>query len=203
MVKQMYNRLLKKYGPQGWWPLQEHKGVNMTKTGSSKGYHPGDFDFPKNERQRFEICVGAILTQNTNWANVEKALTGLGKVSCSKIIKMDIDELKKRIRPAGYYNQKARKLKEFAEFYNRLKRKPTREELLSIWGIGPETADSMLLYAWKEPRFVVDAYTKRIFGMEGKDYDDVQKHFEKKLPKDHKVYQEYHALIVEHAKRIK
>ena len=209
-IYQIYNMLLKLYGPQGWWPLLECKGTNPTKSGDVKGYHPNDYSYPKNNIQRFEICIGAILTQNTSWPQVEKALLNLKKLKALtplKIKKLNLEKLKQAIKPAGYFNQKAKKLKIFAEFYTNLKGKtPTREELLNVWGIGPETADSILLYAFKIPEFVIDAYTKRVFAKLGiiqkdEQYEKVKKLFEDNLPKDFKLYQEYHALIVEHAKR--
>jgi len=186
-----YHILLDKYGPQGWWPLQ---GI---------GYHPGDYTYPKTDQQRFEICIGAILTQNTAWKNVEKALKNLAVFKALhpvKLQELNIIKLKTLIKPAGYYNQKAKKLKIFAEFYlkNSL---PTREELLDIWGIGPETADSMLLYGFSQPLFVVDTYTRRTFPeFKLSSYEEIQACFHKALPKDFKIYQEYHALIVEHNK---
>lgn len=209
-IKKLYEKLLKLYGPQGWWPLLGYKGTKPTKTGSIKGYHPNDYSYPKNDKQRFEICIGAILTQNTSWPQVEKALLnlkGLNALNSKEMKNLKLEKLKQAIKPAGYFNQKAKKLKIFAEFYINLKaRTPTREELLNIWGIGPETADSILLYAFKMPEFVVDAYTKRVFANLGlieknEKYEKVKKLFEDNLPKDFKLYQEYHALIVEHAKR--
>ncbi len=209
-IKKLYEKLLKLYGPQGWWPLLGCKGINPTKTGAVKGYHPNDYSYPKNNIQRFEICIGAILTQNTSWLQVEKALLNLEKLRVLTplaVKKLNLEKLKQAIKPAGYFNQKAKKLKIFAEFYINLKEKtPTRDELLNIWGIGHETADSILLYAFKVPTFVVDAYTKRVFAKLGfikknEQYEKVKKLFEYNLPKDFKLYQEYHALIVEHAKR--
>lgn len=214
----IYDTLYKKYGPQGWWPLTSVDGCNPTKTGSVNGYHPGDYSYPRTRLETFEICVGAILTQNTAWPSVEKSLLNLkceverdggreGGISPERILKMDSEVLKMAIKPAGYFNQKARKLREFSRFFIDLKgRVPSRDELLAIWGVGPETADSMLLYAFKVPTFVVDTYTRRIFvglKMVGvKDsYDDIKAVFEKAIKPDLQVYQEYHALIVEHAKR--
>ena len=166
-IHQIYNMLLKLYGPQGWWPLLNCKGINPTKTGAVKGYHPNDYSYPKNDRQRFEICIGAILTQNTSWPQVEKALLnlkGLNALNPEEMKNLKLEKLKQAIKPAGYFNQKARKIKEFTDFYLSLNNKiSTREELLELWGIGPETADSILLYAFKVPTFVVDAYTKRVF----------------------------------------
>jgi endonuclease-3 related protein len=203
-IKTSYKKLYNLYGPQGWWPLLDVKGTNPTKTGGVKGYHPGDYIYPKNESQKFEICVGAILTQNTAWTNVEKALLNLKMckaLSANTIISLQDEELGELIRPAGYYNQKARRLKIFAEFYAKLKGSPDREQLLALWGIGKETADSILLYAYKEPIFVVDTYTRRVFNYDkSADYDEIRKSFEQSLTRDYRIYQEYHALIVEHAK---
>ncbi|OIO63783.1 endonuclease III [Candidatus Woesearchaeota archaeon CG_4_10_14_0_2_um_filter_33_10] len=210
LLKRVYNILLKKYGFQGWWPLLDCNGTNPTKTGLIKGYHPKDYSYPGNNKQRFEICIGAILTQNTSWPQVEKALLnikGLKALTPQAIKKLSLEKLKQAIKPAGYFNQKARKIKEFTDFYLSLKnRVPTREELLNVWGIGPETADSILLYAFKVPTFVVDAYTRRIFSKLGfikkhASYEEIKKLFENNLEKDLKLYQEYHSLIVEHAKR--
>ncbi|MFH1332522.1 MAG: endonuclease, partial [archaeon] len=112
------------------------------------------------------------------------------------IIKIDNNKLSQYIKSSGYYNQKTRKLKEFAKY----KGETTRENLLKIWGVGEETADSILLYAYNKPYFVIDAYTKRIFqrlGYKEKTYQELQKLFTKNLPKDTKIYKEYHALLVE------
>jgi len=201
--------LLKTYGPQGWWPLLDHKGTNPTKTGSLRGYHPGDYTYPKTRKQIFEIMVGAVLTQNTSWLQVEKVLHNLHKLTgmdAKKLLNLSDSKLKQAIRSAGYYNQKALYLKAIAQFFLLQHRVPTREELLAIKGIGRETADSILLYAYQQPHFVVDAYTRRIFGHLGiipekERYDSIKKLFEKELPKDTSLLQEYHALIVEHAKR--
>lgn len=211
-IEKMYNSLYKKYGPQGWWPLLElnFKGINPTKTGSMKGYHPGDYSYPSTEKQKFEICIGAVLTQNTSWVQAEKSLSNLNSAKIlnpKSIIKAEHEKLASLIKPAGYFNQKARKLKEFSNFYSGLNGKtPSREQLLNVWGIGEETADSMLLYAFKFPSFVVDSYTKRIFssiGIISKDarYSEIKSLFESSIKKNLEIYQEYHALIVEHAKR--
>lgn len=211
----IYKILLKTYKNQGWWPLLElhsfkNKGTNPTKTGSVNGYHPDDYSYPKNKLQQLEICIGAILTQNTSWPQVEKALINLNGIKAidPKVIDdMDIELLKQLIRPAGYFNQKAIYLKEFTEFFLNLKPKdvPTRKQLLEIKGIGDETADSIMLYAFSKPEFVVDAYTKRILLnlnliSEKSSYLEIKTLFESSLAKDYKIYQEYHALIVEHAK---
>ncbi len=205
----IYLSLLEYYGPQGWWPLIDVNGINPTKTGSTKGYHPADFDYPKNDNQRFEISIGAILTQNTNWVNVEKSLSNLHQnnaLSLESIQLLDDEQLKELIRPAGYYNQKTKKIRFFCELLNTLNNTcPTREQLLSVWGIGPETADSILLYAWQKPVFVIDAYTTRIVShlniVSNKPcYHEIQHLFHQSLPADWKLFQEYHALLVEHAK---
>src|SRR3989344_579636 len=212
-IKQIYNNLYKKYGCQGWWPLTElnnKEQVNITKSGSIKGYHPNDYTLPATRDQVYEVCIGAIATQSVGWNSVEKALLNLKKLNAlnpERLMKLDDKTLKEAIKPAGYFNQKARKIREFTQFFMPLNNKvPTRNELLDIWGIGCETADSMLLYAFKVPTFVVDAYTRRIFGNLGfiddkADYDEIKALFEKNVEPDLVVYQEYHALIVEHAKR--
>ena len=186
IVLKVYEWLFNAYGPQGWWPII------------------GTVD------KQFEICIGAILTQNTAWANVEKALANMEKINAlnAKAVKsMGIEQLKMAIRPAGYFNQKAKKIKVFTDFYLGLEdMPPTREELLGIWGVGPETADSMLLYAFNSPSFVVDAYTKRMLSKlglvkPGWSYGQIKCFFEKNLPSDKTLYQEYHALIVRHGKK--
>jgi len=187
----IYKLLYKFYGPQNWWP--------------------GD--------TRFEIIVGAILTQNTAWSNVEKAISNLKKerlLSPEKIKNVKKASLASLIRPAGYYNIKAGRLKSFISFLfaeyggslNKLSSEESRrlrERLLNVNGIGPETCDSIMLYAFKRGSFVVDAYTKRIFSRHGfvresDDYHYVQKYFVDNLPKSVRLYNEYHALIVRLAK---
>jgi endonuclease-3 related protein len=203
----VYNELLKKYGYQGWWPLLDYNGANPTKTGSIKGYHPKDYSFPKNDSQRFEICVGAILAQNTSWVNAEKSLNNLfinNFINPDKIIN-NFDKIKDFIKPSGYFNIKAGYLINFSRFFLTLKgRVPSREELLIIKGIGMETADSMLLYAYGKPFFVVDAYTKRLVKTLGlinsSNYEEIRAFFEKNLPNKCELFAEFHSLIVEHAK---
>ncbi len=161
------------------------------------------------------MIAGAILTQNTSWKNVEKAIRGLkeaGILTPLKMKQISVNALSAIIRPAGYHNIKARRLKNFVDFLfknyalslDRAGRQDPgrlRRELLTINGVGPETCDSILLYAFNRPFFVVDAYTKRIFSRHGffkkkASYDDVQKFFTENLPEDLKLYNEYHALIV-------
>lgn len=165
-----------------------------------------------------EITIGAILTQNTNWKNVEKALDNLKKENTCTIkgnYELGIrnyGRLLELVKPSGYYNQKTKRLFEFCKFIiqkhktlkNFLKRGSAREELLALHGIGPETADTILLYAGNRPIFVIDAYTKR-FATHYKltkhlSYDDLQKLFLKNLPGDTKLFQDYHALIVKWGK---
>lgn len=202
--------LLEAYGPQGWWPLLGHPGTNPTKTGSITGYHPGDYTFPHGEAERFEICVGAILTQNTAWPNVEKALSALaasGTLEPGGILRLPDPDLASLIRPSGYHNTKARKLKELAVFFLGLRgRTPARSELLAVWGVGPETADSIRLYAYGEPEMVVDAYTRRVLERLGwaplpPSYESLKRFCVEHLPAVPETYQEFHALVVEHAKR--
>ena len=189
-INRVYRLLFDAYGPQGWWP--------------------GDTPF--------EVCAGAILTQQTSWGNVERALASLkknGLLSCNSISNMPLPELENYLFPTGFYRQKSQRLRNFCQHLQNeygcqekiLLSKPlqdARGELLSLKGIGKETADSMLLYAGEHPVFVVDAYTFRILSrLEGKEYNDydmVQNTFHRMLERDLEVYREYHALIVEHAK---
>ncbi len=205
-------RLYAAYGPQGWWPLLEHRGSNPTLTGRLTGYHPGDYSFPRTEAQRFEICCGAILTQNTAWPNVEKALQALadqGLLAPRWILGVSEDRLQQAIRPSGYFRAKARKLRALCEFYLWLAgRSPSREQLLQVWGVGPETADSILLYAYAQTEMVVDAYTLRILRRHGyqrrePSYAAAKAYCERNLPRSLAGYQEFHALMVEHAKRLR
>jgi len=186
-----YGRLLEEFGRKEWWHTE-------------RGFRP----------KEWEICLGAILTQNTNWRNVEKALENLRKeniLAPENIIGLEQKRLEALVRPSGFYRQKAERLKTLAEFalkfgnFKNFKTKVTREELLSIKGIGPETADSILLYACGRPHFVIDSYTKRFvksLGIKTKDdYESLRECFESNLPRDPEVYKEFHALIVQWGKR--
>jgi endonuclease-3 related protein len=210
-IRGLYRILFGVYGPQGWWPLPFRAGYRGF---DERGYHPGDFSHPRSTRGRLEIFLGAVLTQNTAWTNVEAALRNLdrsGINSPSKIASCRIDRLARLIKPSGYYNQKARKLKELAALLaNRAvmngKNPPSREALLAVWGVGEETADSILLYAYRLPFFVVDAYTSRLLSRIGwirgdESYGEIQAMFHAALKADHALFNEYHALIVEHAKK--
>ena len=206
----IYRELLACYGPQGWWPITACTGTNPAASGTRGGYHPGDYSWPRTPLERFEICIGAVLTQNTAWSNVEKALAnlaGTAAVSPEGILSLPREELAALIRPAGYFNQKSAYLHNLAIFLSRCgNATPSRADLLAVTGIGEETADSILLYAYKVPTFVVDAYTRRIFGHRGlidpaSPYKVIKAYFEEGLPQDPDLFAEYHALIVEHAKR--
>jgi endonuclease-3 related protein len=183
----IYTILYKDFGPQNWWP----------------GENP------------FEIAVGAILTQNTNWGNVEKAIKNLKKkhvLRAKTLERMTHDKLALLIKPAGYYNVKTKRLKEFLHFLinhykgsmEDMKTEDTRsirKKLLNINGIGPETADSILLYALEKPVFVIDAYTKRVLTRhklvsEKAPYHEIQEMFHKSLSKNTALFNEYHALFV-------
>lgn len=207
MLIHVYSVLLDSYGQQGWWPLLSCKN---TEGFDEKGYHPGLFP-ELSFGQRFEIAVGAVLTQNTAWINVERSLLGLeGFLTPERILSLPIVELENRVKASGYFRQKAKKLITLSQFfYERTDREsqeaPARDSLLSLWGVGPETADSILLYAFGVPVFMIDAYTRRIFSRLGlvsatQAYEELREGFEAALEPDYRLYQEYHALIVRHAK---
>ncbi len=202
--------MLKEFGPRGWWPITPPGG-------KSPVYRPGVWN-RLSDHQRFEICVGAILTQNTAWSNVVKALSALQAVSplsLEFLCSVPESRLSVLIRPSGYFRQKAKKLKIFVKAVKKhggLKAWLTnpgpkvRAELLGLWGIGPETADSILLYAAAKPAFVVDAYTLRIgsrlgWFKPGTGYEAAQNFLTAALPKSARLYGEFHALVVELAKR--
>jgi endonuclease III related protein len=187
MLMKIYRKLYRAYGPRHWWPGETS----------------------------FEVMVGAILTQNTSWRNVEKAiqkLKGKGILNPEGIHRLKKSELAPLIRSSGYYRIKADRLKAFIDFLyeefdgnlqkmRKRKLEELRERLLGVKGIGPETADSILLYGLKKSIFVVDAYTKRILSRHGiisekASYEEVQKLFMSYLPHDERLFNEYHALIV-------
>lgn len=201
-----YKKLESFFGKQGWWPT--------TKSGRIvPEYHKKALK-KLSEKEKFEICLGAVLTQNTAWKNVEKAIENLNRkklIDIYKIATIFRKRLALLIRPSGYYNQKADRLKDFAEYFLKnydskigsLFAKPlrsARNELLSLKGIGPETADSMLLYAGNKLTFVVDAYTLRIGQRLGwfkdKNYSCIKDFFENNLPGSVELYKEFHSLIV-------
>jgi len=183
----IYNKMYRHFGPRHWWPA----------------------DTP------FEVAIGAILTQNVAWRNVEKAISNLknsNMLEIGSIARANQEELAQLIRPTRYYNIKAKKLQAFCrhvidnydgslELLFKKELWSLRDELLSIYGIGEETADSILLYAAQKPVFVVDAYTKRIFSRLAMvepdiEYRPLQRFFMDNIPPDLALYNEYHALIV-------
>ena len=187
----IYERLLARYGAQNWWPA----------------------DSP------FEVMVGAVLTQATAWTNVEKAIANLrdaDALSPSAVREMDAARLEALIKPSGFFRVKAKRLRALCEFVgeryaddlNAMRREPAkslRREILAVNGVGEETADAILLYALGVPVFVVDAYARRVFGRLGTldpnaRYTDIQRIFHAALPPDAALFNEYHALIVRHAK---
>jgi len=186
-LEKVYKTLYTHYGPQYWWPAES----------------------------RFEVILGAILTQNTNWKNVEKAIANLKEknlLSSKALQKLPQKRLATLIRPSGYFNIKADRIKSFLHFLEslyggdlqRMFREKTgtlREKLLSVKGVGPETADSILLYAGCRPVFVVDAYTRRILSRHGLvdagiGYEDLRALFESHLEPDLRTFKEFHGLIV-------
>lgn len=190
-LREVYARLFEHHGPQHWWPA----------------------DSP------FEVMIGAVLTQNTAWVNVERALGNLKRaevLDAEALLELSESRLAKLLRPSGYFNVKARRVVEFCRWYldngglQSLKRRTTarlRKELLSVHGIGPETADDILLYAFDRPVFVVDAYTRRLLsrlGVLGGDetYESIRAQLEASLPRRAPLFNEFHALIVHHGKDI-
>ena len=188
----VYRRLFERFGPLHWWPA----------------------DTP------FEVCIGAILTQNTAWTNVEKAIVALkqaGIMTPAALRDAEQKQLAQLIRPSGYFNMKSARLKEFVawlflyhegslEQMTTVEWRRLRSELLQVRGIGPETADSILLYAGHKATFVVDAYTRRLFHRlgflpENASYDETRALFMAHLPADVALFNEYHALIVEECKQ--
>ncbi|HSH12129.1 MAG TPA: endonuclease III domain-containing protein [Desulfurivibrionaceae bacterium] len=185
-LEEIYQRLLDHFGPQHWWP--------------------GDTPL--------EIMVGAVLTQNTNWENVEKAIANLRRaelLDLQRLAEIPTGMLAELIRPSGYYNLKAVRLHNLLrsitaehpslESFFAADRETLREQLLAVKGIGPETADSILLYAAGKPTFVIDAYTHRLLLRHGliweeSDYYEMQELFLSSLPEDLALFNEYHALIV-------
>lgn len=190
-ARDVFDRLLGAYGPQHWWP----------------GETP------------FEVIVGAVLTQNTAWRNVERAIDALEArqaLDAGIILGMSIEELGQLIRASGYFNVKARRLRALCQWYReeggfqalqRLDTDELRRRLLAVHGIGPETADDILLYAFERPVFVIDAYTRRIFDRLGlldaeSGYEHLRAVFEQALGPDAALFNEYHALIVVHGKDV-
>ncbi len=214
---ELYNSLFDLYGPQYWWPANS----------------------------QWEVCVGAILTQNTNWKNVEKAIINLRNADLlpnrgegedqkfltttakfanshrstypKKLLSKDVEEIAPLIRPSGYFNMKSERLHSIAKWWlknseNIINSTPLpdihslRDSLLSVNGVGPETADTIILYAFNLPVFVIDTYTKRVCNKYLNtpidiDYSELQKIFMDNLPNNATMFNEFHALIVQHAKQ--
>jgi endonuclease III related protein len=186
LLQELYQKMLQAFGPQGWWP----------------GETP------------FEVALGAILTQNTNWNNVARVIQGLkeaGLLDPSALQTLPEEELALRLKPAGYFNIKARRIKSFLDFLGQFQGsmellaredpETLRPALLQVKGVGPETADSILLYALNQPTFVVDAYTFRILWRHGlmdgpSSYEDLRQFFMERLAPQVPLFQEYHALLV-------
>ena len=192
ILENYFDVLLRAFGPQGWWPA----------------------------RTRFEVALGAILTQHTAWKNVVLAMRQLKKANLlawKRLRTASVEEIQSCIRPAGFYQQKARTIKKFVDWFEReyagsfdilfaKSREELRNELLSLNGLGPETVDAILLYAGKKPSFVADAYTRRILGRHGwispdAGYAETQAFLHCHLPEDADLFNEFHALLVETAKR--
>ena len=190
-LQNIYRKLLHHYGPRNWWPAETP----------------------------FEVVIGAILTQNTNWNNVVKAISNLrqaGALTPTAILGLTTAELELLIRPSGFFRQKAERLQLFCHHLDNHHQGDmntflqqeldlVREELLKLKGIGPETADSILLYAGQHLSFVVDAYTRRLFSRIGilqglEKYAEIRALFMARLPAKVELYNEYHALIVQHCK---
>jgi endonuclease-3 related protein len=186
-LTEIYRLLFERFGPQHWWPGET----------------------------QFEIIVGAILTQNTNWANVEKVIANLKSanlLSPEKLHNVEVSQLAELIRPAGYYNIKAKRLKNLLDWFfenydgkvSELENVDTerlRTELLAVRGVGRETADSILLYALNREVFVVDAYTARVAVRHGliepeADYEQLRELFQSNVPQETELFNEYHALLV-------
>lgn len=185
---EIYKILFDEMGPQGWWPAESD----------------------------FEMMIGSILVQNTNWGNVDLALKKLnGDLTPQRLEEFELDEIAERIHPSGFYNQKAKTIKAFLAWYKKYDYQVERvrdqeavglrKELLGVRGIGRETADCMLTYAFAKPVFIVDAYARRIFERIGvqlpKGYEACRKVIEGAIAKDLDVYGEYHALLVELGKK--
>jgi endonuclease-3 related protein len=185
----LYDGMLAGYGEQDWWPAET----------------------------AFEVAVGAVLTQNTNWSNVERAIDNLkraGVLDLQALLALPHETLAELIRPSGYYNIKAQRLRALLEYLQRigglerlsaLDLSAARKGLLSVKGVGPETADDILLYALDRPVFVIDAYTRRLLLRNGlahgaETYEELRAGFEAALPADAVLFKQYHALIVQHAK---
>lgn len=226
-LRALADTLVERHGPQGWWPVRSERALFATRGGArqERGYHPGESGFPRGRAGRWEIAAGAVLTQNTAWSNVERALDALaaaGVGSPEAVEALTSAELAALIRPAGYYHQKSGYLRALADWFRAtdgdLARAPrtratleaVRPTLLAVRGVGPETADSVLLYGYALPTFVIDAYTRRVLGAHGlvapaAPYEALRAACEASLREASDAatverWQEIHAVIVEEAK---
>ncbi len=217
-AQQLFERLLQIHGPQQWWPIYHpitHAEIDIDRLPNGE---------PAAADHRWQIMLGAVLTQNTAWRNVKNAIFALQDahiVSAHTLLETPVERLEELIRPSGYFRQKTRKLHILAKatidhgwLENQPAKSPSRQDLLRLWGVGPETADSILLYAFGFPLFVIDAYTRRILDRvfssldhtdnqkllpKNAEYHQLQNWFHHSLSKQAPIYNEYHALFVRHA----
>ena len=204
-VGKLYEQLKKRYGYLGWWPVFSKRN---TQGFDAKGYRLDFPEYPLAIDEIDEIIIGAVLTQNTAWKNVETAIGRMvdeSVVNGDAVLSASEEDLAQLIKPSGYYNQKAKKLKSVFRSLNGTE-EPTRDTLLGIWGIGPETADSILLYGYGRPEFVIDAYTTRVLQRLGHfsgkcRYDEVKRRVTHGIHEDIETYQNFHAYFVEFAKQ--
>ena len=192
---QIYQKLYQHYQAQGWWPFLK------------TGYTPQNYHSQLTDSEQYEIYLGAILTQNTTWRQAQQALSNLqqlcGELDPHLFFKASAASIQQAITPARYPNQKLIYLTEASRFFIQFQDKiPQRTDLLDVKGIGQETADCILLYAYQQPEFIIDAYTFRIFSklgqIEKNHYATLKQHITDQIPKDWKIYQEFHALLVKH-----
>lgn len=212
ILREVFRRLERAYGYQGWWPIVTQAGkMGRDSLGYRKAPGPRRAVAPS---ARLEIILGTILTQNTAWENARRAIESLqrrGLLNAPCILRTATSDLASVVRASGYFNQKAKKIKALVGYLSEkgylsspTGRAPTRDELLAQWGVGPETADSILLYAYRKPVFVVDSYTERLLLrmgiIERRSYERTQSLFHEALEREVEVWGEYHALIVQHGK---
>lgn len=204
MMESLYRSLLDRHGRQGWWPLWNRRDGGLE-------YHPGEYEVPEG-RARAEVIQGSILAQNTRWSGAAEAVGNLVQAGLDRwpaLAEEPYESLEQRVRPARFFRQKARRLRVAAGFFaGRNGNPPERGELLDLWGIGPETADCILLYGYGVPVMVVDAYLRRVLRDRGRPevaegtYEEIRAWVEGRLPGDPEVLNEMHALIVAEGKRI-
>lgn len=204
MMRSLYQTLLDRHGTQGWWPLWDRESGGLE-------YRPGDYTVPTG-RARAEVIQGSILAQNTRWTGAAEAVGNLVEAGLDRweaLAEEPQESLEQRVRPARFYRQKARRLRVAAGFFRgRDGRPPARDELLALWGVGPETADSILLYAFGVPVMVVDAYLRRVLRDRGRgevadgSYEEIRAWAEERLPARPDVLNEMHALLVAEGQRI-